>query len=137
MTLTRKYRFSASHRLHSPHLSDAENQAAYGKCNNPFGHGHNYELEVSVAGDVDPATGRVVDIALLDSFVTKEIVLRYNHRNLNEQIPELAHTPPTTEVVVAEMERRLREAWPESGLARLRRIRVWETRNNLFESEQH
>lgn len=135
MTVTRKYRFSASHRLHSALLSDEANEATFGKCNHPFGHGHNYELEVSVAGPVDPHTGRVADLVRLDAFVTKEIILRYDHRNLNEQVPELRGLVPTTELVSRAIEDRLHAHWPPD-LAPLARIRIWETRNNLFESSR-
>ena len=99
MRLTRRYRFSASHRLHSDQLTEAENDVTYGKCNNPYGHGHNYVLEVTVQGPVDGITGRVADLPSLDDFVQKEIVSRYDHRNLNEQVEELSGVVPTTEVV--------------------------------------
>ena len=132
MRLTRRYRFSASHRLHSDHLSEPENDATYGKCNNPYGHGHNYVLEVTVRGPVDATTGRVADLPSLDEFVRKEIVSRYDHRNLNEQVAELAGLVPTTEVVSAAIHERLDAGWPESWPA-LDRVRIWETRNNIFE----
>lgn len=132
--LTRRYRFSASHRLNSPQLTDAENDATYGKCNNPHGHGHNYIVEVTVGGPVDERTGRVADIPRLDRLIAKEIVERYDHRNLNTQVPELAGLVPTSEVVTAAIEQRLAERWPVNGeLPALDRVRVWETRNNIFE----
>jgi 6-pyruvoyltetrahydropterin/6-carboxytetrahydropterin synthase len=81
--LTRRYMFSASHRLHSPGMSTEENKAVYGKCNNPHGHGHNYAVEVTVAGQVDPATGMVCNLVDLDSFVQKKILQRFDHENLN------------------------------------------------------
>ena len=83
--LGRRYRFSASHRLHSDAFTDAENQAIYGKCNNPYGHGHNYTIEVVVGGNVDPATGMVCDLVELDSCVQNEILDRFDHTNLNTQ----------------------------------------------------
>ena len=132
MRLTRRYRFSASHRLHSEQLSEAANDATYGKCNNPYGHGHNYVLEVTVRGAVDPVTGRLADLPSLDEFVQQEIVSRYDHRNLNEQVPELAGLVPTTEVVSEAIHGRLRTAWPSDWPA-LDRVRIWETRNNIFE----
>lgn len=132
MRLTRRYRFSAAHRLNSPALTDAENDETYGKCNNPYGHGHNYVLEVTVRGPVDPVSGRVTAPPLLDEFVVKEIVSRYDHRNLNEQIEELAGLVPTTEVVSEAIYSRLKMQWPDA-LPALDRVRVWETRNNIFE----
>lgn len=132
MRLTRQYRFSAAHRLHSETLTEAENDATYGKCNNPYGHGHNYVLEVTVQGAVDPVTGRVVDLPSLDGFVQQEILSRYDHRNLNEQVAELKGLVPTTEVVSEAIHARLTAAWP-AAWPMLHRVRIWETRNNLFE----
>jgi len=94
--LTRRYMFSASHRLHSPQLSDDENRATYGKCNNPHGHGHNYMLEVTVSGTVDQATGMVCNLVDLDGFVEKEILERFDLQNLNT-LPEFKDLVPTTE----------------------------------------
>ena len=85
--LTRRYWFSASHRLHSDEMSAEENRATYGKCNNPYGHGHNYALEVTVSGAVDASTGMVCNLADLDGFMAKEILARYEHVNLNT-LPE-------------------------------------------------
>ena len=81
--LTRRYMFSASHRLHSDAMSDAENAATYGKCNNPYGHGHNYALEVTVSGPVDESTGMVCNLVDLDGFVQREILQRFDLENLN------------------------------------------------------
>src|ERR1700733_2107316 len=94
--LTRRYMFSASHRLHNDAMSDVENTATYGKCNNPFGHGHNYHLEVTVSGRVDPATGMVCNLADLDGFVCREILARFDLENLNTH-PEFSQAVPTTE----------------------------------------
>lgn len=132
MRLTRRYRFAASHRLHSPEFDEAENDRIYGKCNNPYGHGHNYVLEVTVRGPVDAVTGRVVDVPALDGFVQQEIVSRYDHRNLNVQVEELAGLVPTTEVVSRAIHTRLSQSWPPA-LPVLERVRIWETRNNIFE----
>ena len=85
--LTRRYMFSASHRLHSDGMSDAENAAVYGKCNNPFGHGHNYALEVTVSGSVDPSTGMVCNLVDLDGFVQSQLLDHFDHSNLN-MLPE-------------------------------------------------
>ncbi len=132
MTLTRQYRFSASHRLHSPEMSADVNAALYGKCNNPHGHGHNYAVEISVAGRVDPRTGLLVNIHELDKLVQNEIVSRYDHKNLNVQVAELAGLVPTTEVVTKAIRQRLLQAWPFEKVL-LERVRIYETRNNIFE----
>ncbi len=135
--LTRRYRFSASHRLHANRLSDLENRAVYGKCNNPFGHGHDYVLEVSVRGPLDEKTGRVADLAALDRLVHREVVGAFDHGNLNLDVPEFAGVVPTTENLVAVVERRLRRHWPAAfpgDWPRLDRIRIQETRRNTFEA---
>src|ERR1700735_5334625 len=94
--LTRRYMFSASHRLHNDAMSAEENLATYGKCNNPYGHGHNYALEVTVSGPVDERTGMVCNLVDLDGFVQREIMDRFDLQNLN-MLPEFAHAVPTTE----------------------------------------
>src|SRR6266704_3671687 len=94
--LTRRYMFSASHRLHSDAMSEEENKATYGKCNNPYGHGHNYALEITVSGPVDESTGMVCNLTDLDSFVEHEIMDRFHIPNLNA-VPEFASDVPTTE----------------------------------------
>ena len=127
--LTRRYMFSASHRLHSPQLSDDENRATYGKCNNPHGHGHNYMLEVTVSGTVDQATGMVCNLVDLDGFVEKEILDRFDLQNLNT-LPEFKDLVPTTEslsIVIYEiMQRSFR-------FAHLEKVRIEETMMNSFE----
>jgi len=127
--LYRRYHFAASHRLHSPQLSEAENQRVYGKCNNPYGHGHNYVVEVSVSGPVDAATGMIANLADLDAFVAREVLEVFDHRNLNEEIPLFRQQVPTTENLCIEIFRRLR-AFP---VARLERVRLEETGLNSFE----
>jgi 6-pyruvoyltetrahydropterin/6-carboxytetrahydropterin synthase len=127
--LGRRYRFSASHRLHSPHLSEEENWRVYGKCNNPYGHGHNYVLEVSVSGDVDADTGMIANLADLDSFVAREVLDAFDHKSFNEDIPAFRETVPTTENLCIEIFQRLK-IFPK---AKLERIRVEETGNNSFE----
>ncbi|MBZ5702610.1 MAG: 6-carboxytetrahydropterin synthase [Acidobacteriia bacterium] len=129
ISLCRRYRFAASHRLHSARLSAEENQRVYGKCNNPFGHGHNYVLEVSVSGAVDPATGMVANLAELDAYVAREVLQPFDHRNLNEEVAAFRATVPTTENLCLEIFARLR-GFPA---ARLERVRVEETGNNSFE----
>jgi len=100
--LTKRYRFSASHRLHCPEMSAEENRAVYGKCNNPHGHGHNYFVEVTVAGQVDQQTGMVCNLADLDAFVNERIVERYDLGNLNT-LPEFSGRSPTTENLCVEI----------------------------------
>src|ERR1700688_4714075 len=100
--LTRRYRFSASHRLHSAEMSDEENRATYGKCNNPHGHGHNYRLEVTVSGPVDDRTGMVCNLVELDGFVEREVLSRYDLENLNT-LQEFAKNVPTTENLCVEI----------------------------------
>ena len=135
MTLTRRYSFSASHRLHSPALSEPENARVYGKCNNPYGHGHDYVLEVSVRGPLDQETGRIVDLETLDSLVRREILDQFEHRNLNVDVPAFASAVPTTENVILEIHRRLAGEWmrafPEGPS--LDKVRIEETRRNIFE----
>ena len=112
--VTKRYFFSASHRLHSPLLTEAENSAVYGKCNNPHGHGHNYEIELTVKGHVDALTGRAVDLGELDRLAQREIIQPLGHRNLNEEVAAFREVVPTTENLAREVDRRLREAWPEA-----------------------
>jgi 6-pyruvoyltetrahydropterin/6-carboxytetrahydropterin synthase len=134
--LTRRYRFSAAHRLHSPALSPEENARVYGKCNNPYGHGHNYILEVTVAGDVNPATGMVYDIAALDESVEQEVIERFDHVHLNLDVEVFRHVVPTTENLCVDiyniLHARLRRE-EKPGSARLDRIRLEETNSNSFE----
>jgi 6-pyruvoyltetrahydropterin/6-carboxytetrahydropterin synthase len=130
--LIRRYSFAASHRLHSPALTDAQNIDTYGKCNNPFGHGHNYEVELTVRGTVDAVTGRAVDLAWLDRFAETQIIAPFRYRNLNEEIPAFGNTVPTTENLAREMDRRLRMAWPE-GQPALEKVRISETERNICE----
>lgn len=132
MELTRRYRFCASHRLHAPSLSEAANREVFGKCNNPHGHGHDYVLEVTVAGEPD-ARGRIVPLEGLDELVRRRVLERYDHRNLNTDVPELAGKVPTTEVVAETIEGELRRSWPGDFPA-LTRIGIWETDRNIFET---
>jgi 6-pyruvoyltetrahydropterin/6-carboxytetrahydropterin synthase len=129
VALGRRYRFSASHRLHSAQLSEEENCRIYGRCNNPHGHGHNYVLEVAVTGPVDPATGMIANLADLDAFVEREVLEAFDHRSLNEEVPAFREKVPTTEYLCIEIYRRLK-SFPA---ARLERVRVEETANNSFE----
>jgi 6-pyruvoyltetrahydropterin/6-carboxytetrahydropterin synthase len=129
ISLTRRYRFSASHRLHSAKFSEEENQRLYGKCSNPHGHGHNYVLEVTITGPVDSATGMIANLGDLDLFVGSEVLEAFDYRYLNEEVPAFQTSVPTTEIVAGEIYRRLRK-FPK---ARLERVRIEETNNNSFE----
>jgi 6-pyruvoyltetrahydropterin/6-carboxytetrahydropterin synthase len=127
--LGRRYRFSASHRLHTEQLSEEENVRVFGKCANPYGHGHNYVLEVSVSGDVDPATGMIANLADLDGFVEREVLDVFDHHSLNEDVAAFRNVVPTTENLCIEIYNRLKK-FPK---ATLERVRVQETTNNSFE----
>jgi 6-pyruvoyltetrahydropterin/6-carboxytetrahydropterin synthase len=127
--LGRRYRFAASHRLHSPQLSEEENCRVFGKCNNPNGHGHNYVLEVSLSGNVDPATGMIANLSDLDAFVDRHVLEEFDHKSLNEDVAAFRDQVPTTENLCVEIFRRLK-TFPH---ATLERIRVEETGNNSFE----
>jgi 6-pyruvoyltetrahydropterin/6-carboxytetrahydropterin synthase len=129
LELGRRYHFAASHRLHTAHLTEQENCRVFGKCNNPYGHGHNYTLEVSVSGEVDPATGMIANLADLDDFVSRQVLDAFDHKSLNEDIPAFHETVPTTENLCVEIFRRLK-SFPK---AKLERIRIEETGNNSFE----
>lgn len=129
VSLTRSYEFAAAHRLHADALSEVENQALFGKCNHPHGHGHNYILEVTVTGEPDPRTGLLIDLGLLDRVVHAEIVDRYDHRHLNFEIEELRGMNPTSENLVRVVWARLAPALPVGAL---RRVTVRETERNIF-----
>jgi 6-pyruvoyltetrahydropterin/6-carboxytetrahydropterin synthase len=129
LELTRRYSFSASHRLHSSQLSDEENQRIYGKCNNPYGHGHNYVVEVTLNGPAEPSTGMIADIVELDRFVTRQVIEPFDHTYLNKDVPAFLDRVPTTENLCIEIFDRLK-GFPG---ARLARIRLEETGRNSFE----
>jgi 6-pyruvoyltetrahydropterin/6-carboxytetrahydropterin synthase len=127
----RRYTISASHRLHSDALSTHENRAAFGKCNNPHGHGHNYVVEVLVAGAVDPETGMVINMVALDDAVRSRVIKRFDHANLNLD-PLFVNHVPTTENLCRAIFALLKDAMPAG---KLERVRVEETENNFFECE--
>ena len=127
--LTRRYWFSASHRLHSDEMSDEENRRTYGKCNNPHGHGHNYALEVTVSGPVEPQTGMVCNLVDLDGFVRREILGRFGHENLNT-VAEFKGRVPTTENLCTQIFEILQR---EFTFAHLEKVRLEETMLNSFE----
>ena len=125
----RRYMISASHRLHTDALSADQNRAAYGKCNNPHGHGHNYTVEVLARGPVDPETGMVIDLAVMDEVVRTRVLDRFDHVNLNLD-PLFTSTVPTTENLCRAVYQLLRESLAP---AQLDQVRVEETENNFFE----
>jgi len=127
--LTRRYWFSASHRLHSEAMTEAENRDTYGKCNNPYGHGHNYALEVRVSGPIDAETGMVVNLVDLDEFVHREVLERYDHQNLNT-LQDFAQRVPTTENLCMQVYDILKRGF---ALAHLEGVRLEETMMNSFE----
>jgi 6-pyruvoyltetrahydropterin/6-carboxytetrahydropterin synthase len=129
--MTRRYRFPAAHVLRRADYSEVENQRVYGKCANPNGHGHDYALEITVSGPVDPATGRVLEPTRLDELVERTLLRRFSHRLLNED-PLFAELVPTAENIARAAHALLREPVSAGGV-RLRRVRVRETRNNTFD----
>jgi len=125
----RRYMLSASHRLHTDALSDDENRATFGKCNNPHGHGHNYVVEVLVGGPVSPDTGMAINMAILDEVVQTSIIQRFDHANLNFD-PLFANQVPTTENLCREVYTLLKTVIPTG---KLEYVRVEETENNFFQ----
>ncbi len=145
--LTRRYRFSAGHRLHNDELSAEENLHLFGKCNNPYGHGHNYFLEVTVGGSVDPTTGMICDLGRLDETVEREVLARFDHENLNT-LEDFRGQVPSSELLAQRIfdllersfdrislgtDRRQPAGGGPGGGARLEKVRVEETSQNSFE----
>jgi 6-pyruvoyltetrahydropterin/6-carboxytetrahydropterin synthase len=136
LTLTRRYRFAASHRLHSLELSPAENARLYGKCNNPFGHGHDYVLEVTVGGEIDRETGLLIPLQELDDLVEAQVLKLFRYRNINIDVAWFKELVPTTENLVLVIAQLLEAGWRDvfaGGTARLERLHVQETDRNGFE----
>jgi len=136
ISITKSYSFSASHRLHSPLLSDQENAAVFGKCNNPHGHGHNYVLSATVRGEVDERTGLIVPVSVLDRLVHEKVLQLFAHRNINVDVPQFRNLVPTTENVAVVIAAVLQEHWGEylgSYEARLARVHIQETDRNGVE----
>lgn len=136
-TVTRRYKFSASHRLHVSELSADGNRALYGKCNNPYGHGHDYILEVTAGGPVDPESGMVVSREDLDRLVRESVLRQFDGRNINVEVPDfVAGLVPTTENIALVIARELEQNWPlylGDSLSSLVRIHIQETGRNAFE----
>jgi 6-pyruvoyltetrahydropterin/6-carboxytetrahydropterin synthase len=133
-SVTRRATFAAAHRLFRPDWDDARNYAVFGKCSNPAWHGHNYTLEVTVAGEIDPETGFVADLGWVKQVMADRVVDLVDHRNLNTEVPFLAGVIPTTENLAKCFFEQL--AGPIAERARLVRVRVVETENNSAAYEQ-
>jgi 6-pyruvoyltetrahydropterin/6-carboxytetrahydropterin synthase len=134
--VTRRYGFAASHRLHSDRLSGEENARVYGKCSNPYGHGHNYVLEVSARGPADERTGLAARLGDLDALVQREVLAAFDHRNLNADTDAFRDSVPTTENLALEIGRRLKRSWRAAFPGQwpeLHKIRIAETERNIFE----
>jgi 6-pyruvoyltetrahydropterin/6-carboxytetrahydropterin synthase len=127
--LTKRYLFSSSHRLHNDAMSSQENRETYGKCNNPYGHGHNYVLEVTVSGPVGKDTGMVCNLLDLDQVVEREVLARFDHQNLNV-VPEFQREVPTTENLCVTIYEILQRYFTQ---AHLEKVRLEETLMNSFE----
>ncbi len=130
VTVTRRLRFNAAHRVYNPSLSDEENAATFGKCNNPNWHGHNYTLDVSVDGEIDERTGYVVDLSRLRDIVERKVIDLVDHRNFNLDVKFMDGVIPTSENIVVAFWKILE---PAVKPASLRRLVLWETENNYVE----
>jgi 6-pyruvoyltetrahydropterin/6-carboxytetrahydropterin synthase len=136
ISITRRYRFPASHRLHSPLLNEVENTRLYGKCNNPFGHGHDYTLELTVTGELDGKIGLLVPLPRLDIFVKEKILRLFAYRNINTDVPQFANLVPTTENVLRVVSELVGQHWGQSfGDLKIHvsKIKLQETERNGFE----
>jgi 6-pyruvoyltetrahydropterin/6-carboxytetrahydropterin synthase len=134
LTITRRATFAAAHRLYHPDWDDARNLAVFGPCSNPGGHGHNYVLEVTVRGDLDPATGMIVDLKWVKAIIQQEILDSVDHRNLNTQVEFLRGVNPTVEQLAYSFWQRL--AGPIGERAHLVRVTLQETENNSASYEE-
>lgn len=130
VVVTRRAHFNAAHRLFNPAWSDAENARVFGPCANANSHGHNYNIDVSVIGDVDPATGYVIDIKQLKDIIEERVLSRFDHKHLNLDVPEFRELNPTAENIVVVCWRLLEPAIPRG---RLHKVVLWETERNLVE----
>ena len=130
VTVTRRLRFNAAHRVFNPSFSDEENEATFGKCNNPNWHGHNYTLDVSVEGPIDEETGYVMDLSKLKELVSREVVNLVDHKNFNLDVPFMHGRIPTSENIIVAFWEILE---PAIAPARLVRLVLWETENNYVE----
>jgi 6-pyruvoyltetrahydropterin/6-carboxytetrahydropterin synthase len=128
--VTRRETFSASHRLYNPVFSDEKNDAVFDKCNNPNGHGHNYELEVTVAGTVDAETGYVIDLKDLKKIIREEVISKVDHKHLNHDVPFMSGIIPTAENIAIQIWKVLQ---PKIDSGSLHCVRLRETENNIVE----
>jgi 6-pyruvoyltetrahydropterin/6-carboxytetrahydropterin synthase len=136
MRVTRRYRFAASHRLHSAGFSEDENRDLYGKCSNPYGHGHDYVLDVTAIGPVDSSSGQAVHVPTLDRLVSEQVLKDFDHRYLNVDLDEFKGVVATSENIIRVIEDRLNTHWRDAfpgKWPRLEGIRLRETKRNLFE----
>ena len=136
MRVTRRYRFAASHRLHSAAFSEDQNRELYGKCSNPFGHGHDYVLDVTAIGPIDAGSGQVVHVPTLDRLVSEQVLKDFDHRYMNQDLEEFQALVPTSENIIRVIEDRLLARWSDTfpgTWPRLDGIRLRETKRNLFE----
>lgn len=136
MRVTRRYRFAASHRLHTEAFTEQQNRDLYGKCNNPYGHGHDYVLDVTAVGPVQRGSGQVVHIPTLDRLVSEQVLRDFDHRYLNADLGEFKSLVPTSENIMRVIEDRLTAHWSEvfpGEWPRLDGIRLRETKRNVFE----
>lgn len=134
--VTRRYQFAASHRLHSGRLNEDENLRVYGKCAYPYGHGHNYQVEVSLLGPADVTSGRAADPAVLDGLVAAQVLKPFEYRNLNVEVELFREVVPTSENLGIEICRRLKQHWRSAfpgEWPKLEKIRIEETPRNIFE----
>jgi len=129
LTVTRRVHFNAAHRLHNPALSDTENRAVFGPCNNPNYHGHNYELEISVEGEVDPRTGYVADLGVVKRIAEQTVLSALDHKNLNLDVPEFRDLIPSAENIAFVIWRKLEGRLP----GKLVKVVLWETPRNRVE----
>ena len=128
--VTRRETFSASHRLHNPELSDEENERLFGKCNNPNGHGHNYTLEVVVAGEINPYTGYLIDLKELKGIIIEHVIKKVDHKNLNMDVDFLRGVIPSAENIAIGIWEQLADNLPTG---KLYSVKLYETENNYVE----
>ncbi|MAT54797.1 MAG: 6-pyruvoyl tetrahydrobiopterin synthase [Saprospirales bacterium] len=130
ISVFRRAHFNAAHRLHNPNWSEEKNREVFGLCNNPSFHGHNYELEVKLTGEVDPETGYLIDLKILKDIIYEHIEQRFDHKNLNLDVPEFAHLNPTAENICFVIWNILRQQLPEKFELK---VRLYETPRNYVE----
>lgn len=128
--VTRRETFNSAHRVFNPKLSDEENFKIFGNCSNPNWHGHNYVLEVVVAGDINPETGYVIDLKLLKNIILKNVIEKVDHKNLNLEVDFMKNVQPSAENIAVQIWNQLYDKIPAG---RLFSVKLYETENNYFE----